>query len=125
MSNENNGLREFLLDKTNDQVWRDLGGRGPITDYEVMPAAAEFNRNWEDFNAAVLVLETSGGGRKAFAASERQPVNVARHILRTLAPTPEDEILAVLHEIRDDRGPAVATGEQSESAQASVDQEAG
>ena len=103
MTNEGQSLREFLLDKTNQEIWRDYGGRGPITDVGVMPAAAEFNRDWEDFNAAVLVLETSPGRRAAFAASERQLVKVARHILRTLAPNPEDEILAALNEIRDHR----------------------
>ena len=101
MANEGQSLREFLLDKTNQEIWHDYGGRGPITDVEVMPAAAEFNRGWDDFNAAVLVLETSGGHRRAIAASERQLVDMARHILRTLAPKPEDEILTVLKEIRD------------------------
>ncbi|WP_419551732.1 hypothetical protein [Candidatus Poriferisodalis sp.] len=125
MTNENDGLRGFLQDKTNHEVWRSLGGRGPITDFEIMPAAAEFNRSWEDFNAAVLVLETSEGGRRAFAASERQLVNVAKHILRTLAPRPEDEVLAVLREIRDAQEPATAPDEQSEGAEASVDQKSG
>lgn len=125
MSNENNSLREFLLDKTNDQVWRDLSGQGPVTDFAVMPAAAEFNRDWEDFNAAVLVLETSDGRRRAFAASERQLVRVAKYILRTLAPTPEDEILALLHEIRDARAPATSPGEQSRVAETSVVQKTG
>ena len=108
-------LQESLQDKTNDQVWRDYGGRGPITDVGVMPAAAELNRGWEDFNAAVLVLETSGGRRSAFAASERQLVSVARHILRALAPTPEDEILAVLSEIQSNQRQVPAPVDKSTS----------
>ena len=125
MTSENDGMQEFLQDKSNRQIWQDYGGCGPITDYAVMPAAAEFNRTWDDFNAAVLVLETSEGRRRAFAASESQLVKVAKCILRTLAPTPEDEILTVLREIRDAQEPVASAGKQSTVAKASVDQKAG
>lgn len=125
MTTEDNGLRGFLADKTNVEVWRDIGGRGPITDFEVMPAAAEFNRSWEDFNAAVLVLETSEGSRRAFAASERQLVRLAKHTLRTLAPTPEDEVLDLLREIRDAQRPVTSLDEQPQGAETSVDHKLG
>ncbi|MDE2822144.1 MAG: hypothetical protein OXK79_01390 [Chloroflexota bacterium] len=116
MTSEAQSLREALLDKTNQEAWYEYGSRGPITDVEVMPAAAEFNRGWDDFNAAVLVLETSNGRRWAFAASERQLVRVARHILRELAPGPDDEVLALLSEIRDNQRQAAGSAEQSASA---------
>ena len=101
MSSEIKRLSELLQGKNAKEAFNDLKGKKCLGSAAVVPAAVLFGYDGDEFNAATLVLQDTRGGLTAFASSEKQLVKMSRDILRALAPSPQDETLAALQDVRD------------------------